>query len=82
MYKKVLVPYDDSGPASKALDHAASIAKMSGQSEVILLYVIAEYPAIILSNGLLVLLRLVRKRPYHSTSKRSMSLWEKVPMMC
>ena len=44
MYKKILVPYDDSEPSNKALDHAANIAKMSGESEVILLYVIAEYP--------------------------------------
>jgi nucleotide-binding universal stress UspA family protein len=44
MYGKILVPYDDSEPSNKALDHAVNIAKMSGQSEVILLYVIAEYP--------------------------------------
>ncbi len=44
MYKKILVPYDDSEPSNKALDHAAYIAKMSGGSEVILLYVIAEFP--------------------------------------
>ena len=44
MYRKILVPYDDSEPSNKALDHAVNIAKMSGQSEVILLYIIAEYP--------------------------------------
>ncbi len=44
MYRKILVPYDDSEPSNKALHHAVNIAKMSGQSEVILLYVIAEYP--------------------------------------
>ena len=44
MYKKILVPYDDSEPSNKALDHAVDIAKMSGGSEVILLYVIAEFP--------------------------------------
>ena len=44
MYKKILVPYDDSEPSNKALDHAAAIAKMSGGSEVILLFVIAEFP--------------------------------------
>lgn len=44
MYKKILVPYDDSEPSNKALDHAATIAKMSGGSEVILLFVIAEFP--------------------------------------
>jgi nucleotide-binding universal stress UspA family protein len=45
MYKKILVPYDDSEPSNKALDHAVNIAKMSDKSaEVILLYVIAELP--------------------------------------
>ena len=44
MYKKILVPYDDSEPSNKALDHAATIAKMFGGSEVILLFVIAEFP--------------------------------------
>jgi nucleotide-binding universal stress UspA family protein len=82
MYKKILVPYDDSEPANRALDHAVNLAKMSGQSEVILLHVIAEYPSYHLSNSLLVPLRLVRKRLFLSTSKKSMSLWEKVQMMC
>jgi nucleotide-binding universal stress UspA family protein len=45
MYKKILVPYDDSEPANRALDHAVNLAKMSGQSEVIVLYVIAEFPS-------------------------------------
>jgi nucleotide-binding universal stress UspA family protein len=45
VYEKILVPYDDSEPANKALDHAVNIAKMSGKSaEVILLHVIAELP--------------------------------------
>ncbi len=44
MYKKILVPYDGSEPSDKALDHAVNIAKMSGKSEVNLLYVIAEFP--------------------------------------
>jgi nucleotide-binding universal stress UspA family protein len=44
MYKKILVPYDNSEPSNKALDHAVNMAKMSGGSEVILLYVIAEFP--------------------------------------
>src|SRR5829696_2005753 len=44
MYKKILVPYDNSEPSNKALDHAVNIAKMSEGSEVILLYVIAEFP--------------------------------------
>jgi nucleotide-binding universal stress UspA family protein len=41
MYKKILIPYDDSEPANRALDHAVNLAKLSGQSEVILLHVIA-----------------------------------------
>ena len=45
MYKKILVPYDDSEPSNKALDHAVNIAKMSSKSEVILLFVIAEFPS-------------------------------------
>lgn len=44
MYKKILVPYDDSEPSNKALDHAVNIANMSGESEVILLYVVADFP--------------------------------------
>jgi nucleotide-binding universal stress UspA family protein len=44
MYKKILVPYHDSEPSNKALDHAVDIAKMSGESDVILFYVIAEFP--------------------------------------
>lgn len=43
MYNKILVPYDDSEPSNKALDHAVNIAKLSDESEVILLYVIAEF---------------------------------------
>src|ERR687891_3191 len=44
MYKKILVPYHDSEPSNKALDHAVDIAKMSDKSDVILFYVIAEFP--------------------------------------
>jgi nucleotide-binding universal stress UspA family protein len=44
MYKKILVPYHDSEPSNKALDHAVDIAKMSDESDVILFYVIAEFP--------------------------------------
>ena len=44
MYKKILVPYDDSALSNRALDHAVELAKMSGKSEVILLHVIAEFP--------------------------------------
>jgi nucleotide-binding universal stress UspA family protein len=51
MYKKILVPYDDSEPANRALDHAVHLAKMSGQSEVILLYVIAEYSRLSFYRG-------------------------------
>jgi len=45
MYKKILVPYDDSEPANSAVEHAINIAKISGGSEVFLLYVIAEFPS-------------------------------------
>ena len=45
MYNKILVPYDDSEPSNKALEHAVNIAKMSSGSEIILLHVIAEYPS-------------------------------------
>jgi nucleotide-binding universal stress UspA family protein len=44
MYKKILIPYDNSEPSDKALDHAVYIAQMSGGSELILLYVIADFP--------------------------------------
>jgi nucleotide-binding universal stress UspA family protein len=44
MYETILIPYDDSEPSNKALDHAVNIAKMSDESEVILLHVIAEFP--------------------------------------
>jgi nucleotide-binding universal stress UspA family protein len=44
MYEKILVPYDDSEPSNKALDDAVNIAKMSDESDVILVYVIAEFP--------------------------------------
>jgi hypothetical protein len=44
MYKKILIPYDNSEPSDKALDHAVNIAQMSGGSELILLYVIADFP--------------------------------------
>lgn len=46
LYQKILVPYDNSKPADKALDHAINIAKLVGgkdKSEVILLHVIEEY---------------------------------------
>lgn len=46
MYKKILVPYDGSDPASRALDQAVNIAKSAGKDklDVILLHVIAEFP--------------------------------------
>jgi nucleotide-binding universal stress UspA family protein len=46
MYKKILVPYDGSEPASKALDQAINIAKSIGRDkpDVIVLHVIAEFP--------------------------------------
>jgi nucleotide-binding universal stress UspA family protein len=45
MYRKILVPYDGSEPANRALDHAVNIAKlMDRRPDVILLHVIAEFP--------------------------------------
>lgn len=46
MFSKILVPYDGSKPAGRALDHALTIAKSVGREEpdVILLHVIAEFP--------------------------------------
>jgi nucleotide-binding universal stress UspA family protein len=44
IYKKILVPYDQSKYADRALDEAVSIAKMTGGSEIIVLYVMEEIP--------------------------------------
>jgi nucleotide-binding universal stress UspA family protein len=46
MYKKILVAYDMSMPADKALEHAVKLAKVvnNGKVEVILLHVLAEMP--------------------------------------
>jgi nucleotide-binding universal stress UspA family protein len=46
MFRKILVPYDGSEPASRALDHTANIAKLAvrDKPDVILLHVIAEFP--------------------------------------
>jgi nucleotide-binding universal stress UspA family protein len=46
MYKKILVPYDGSEPASRALDQAVNIAKSAGRDkpDVVLFHVIAEFP--------------------------------------
>ncbi|MEM3094211.1 MAG: universal stress protein, partial [Nitrososphaera sp.] len=45
MFKRILVPYDGSEPAGRALDQAVNIAKSHGiKPEVILLHVIAEFP--------------------------------------
>lgn len=45
VYKKILVPYDISKPADKALEHAQLLAKASpDETEVIILHVIPEIP--------------------------------------
>src|SRR5688572_4876565 len=50
-YNKILVPYDSSKPSETALEHAITIAKMTGISSandttvnVILLYVVQDIP--------------------------------------
>ena len=45
IYKKILVPYDISKPADKALEHALRLEKASpNETEVIVLHVIPEIP--------------------------------------
>lgn len=46
MFKKILVPYDGSEPADRAVDQAVNIAKTIGRDkpDVIILHVIAEFP--------------------------------------
>ncbi len=47
MFNKILVPYDGSGPADKALDQAVKIATSydkENRPSVILLHVISEFP--------------------------------------
>lgn len=47
VYKKILVPYDFSMPADKALEHAVKLAKVlnsGSKTEVILLHVVADLP--------------------------------------
>jgi nucleotide-binding universal stress UspA family protein len=45
VYKKILVPYDISKPADKALEHAQRLAKASpNETEVIVLHIIPEIP--------------------------------------
>jgi nucleotide-binding universal stress UspA family protein len=45
VYKKILVPYDISKPADKALEHALRLAKTSpNETEVIVLHIIQEIP--------------------------------------
>jgi nucleotide-binding universal stress UspA family protein len=85
MYKKILVPYDDSEPSNKALDHAANIAKMSGESEVILLYVIAEYhtyhfielPALSIKTGEKITLSQYLKEVYELMGKAPTMCWRR-----
>jgi nucleotide-binding universal stress UspA family protein len=44
VYKKILVPYDDSEVSNKALENAVDIAKISSKSQVIILHVVEEFP--------------------------------------
>ena len=45
VYKKILVPYDISKPADKALEHAQRLAKASpNETDVIVLHIIPEIP--------------------------------------
>jgi nucleotide-binding universal stress UspA family protein len=45
VYKKILVPYDISKPADKALEHALQLEKVSpNETEVIVLHIIQEIP--------------------------------------
>lgn len=45
LFKKILVPYDGSRFADKALEHAIAIAKLSGvDAQIILLHVVPEIP--------------------------------------
>ena len=45
VYKKILVPYDISKPADKALEHALRLAGISpDETEVIVLHIIPEIP--------------------------------------
>jgi nucleotide-binding universal stress UspA family protein len=43
-FDKILVPYDGSAQSDKALDHAASLAKLVGAKELVLLHVVQEIP--------------------------------------
>ncbi len=50
MYKKILVPYDDSKLSEKALAHGMNLAK-AFNAEIIILYVIQEIPMPLLGLG-------------------------------
>lgn len=45
MYSRILVPYDGSEPANRALEHAVSLAMADpGRPQVVLLHVIEDFP--------------------------------------
>jgi nucleotide-binding universal stress UspA family protein len=50
MLKKILLPYDGSVMSEKALDKAVEIAKMVKDSEIIIIYIVAEIPTPIFSR--------------------------------
>lgn len=50
MLKKILLPYDGSAMSEKAFDKAVEIAKMVKESQIIIIYVIAEMPTPIFSR--------------------------------
>ena len=57
IFKKILVPYDGSKFADKALEHAIAIAKLSrgvnsNNTQIILLHVVTEIPFLLSLNDL------------------------------
>ncbi|MER3408237.1 MAG: hypothetical protein C4292_05725 [Nitrososphaera sp.] len=43
-FDRILVPYDGSKQSDKALEHAASLARLVGSKELVLLHVVQEIP--------------------------------------